>query len=68
MRSSEKTYEKVAENCSSYAPTKGGKNKTTNSASNHERSCTNCRHFNMTGEYCELDLYDQIVKEHDFTN
>ncbi len=67
MRSSETTYEKVAEHCSEYKPTGRCGNKTCNSASDYERSCTTCRHFNMTGEYCELDLYDQIVKDHGFT-
>lgn len=64
MRSSNETYEKVAEYCSSYAPNGKCKNRTSNNASEHGRSCTNCRHFNKTGEYCELDLYDQIVKDH----
>ena len=63
MRSSNETYVKVAENCSAYAPSSYA-NKTTNSASANGRSCTTCRHFNHNGAYCEIDLYDKIVKDH----
>ncbi len=64
MKSSKKTYEEVAEYCSSYSPDSNCKCKTTNSADDHCRSCTNCRHFDKAGEYCKLDLYDKIVKDH----
>ncbi len=67
MRSSNETYETVAKNCSAYAPNSSCKNKASNSASEHGRSCTNCRHFNKTGAYCELDLYDKIVEDHGLT-
>ncbi|MGN0165326.1 MAG: hypothetical protein ACI39R_04025 [Lachnospiraceae bacterium] len=66
MRSSNETYVKVAEACSAYEPDSTA-NKTTNSASAHARSCTTCRHFNHNGEYCTIDLYDKIVKDHGFT-
>lgn len=67
MRASESTYAKVAEHCSAYEPTfQEG------SATNHvceschcDVSCKCCRHFDKE-EYCVLNLYDQIVKEHHF--
>ncbi len=67
MRASNKTYEKVAENCSAFEPKKDVV-KTTNSTceSCHcDVSCTTCKHF-ADEEYCVLDLYDKIVAEHHF--
>lgn len=70
MRSSNETYVKVAENCSAYKPNNYSNktsNKATNNAASAGRSCTTCSHFNHNGAYCEIDLYDKIVKEHGFT-
>lgn len=66
MRASEKAYEKVAEKCSAFEPKK---KKDTVSNSTCETchcnvSCTNCKHF-ADDEHCVLDLYDQIVSNHD---
>lgn len=67
MRASEATYAKVAENCSAYEP-KSKYETASNSTCEHcgcQISCTTCKHF-VTGEYCDLDLYDKIVKDHQF--
>lgn len=29
-----------------------------------DKSCMNCTHFSKNGEYCKLDLYDKIAREH----
>ncbi len=67
MRASEKTYEKVAENCSSFTPKKSAETTTNSTCENCgcKVSCTTCKHF-ADGEYCVLDLYDKIVKDHHF--
>lgn len=74
MRSSNETYIKVAEACSAYKPDNASKAtnsaasaKATNNAASGTRSCTNCSHFEHNGAYCNIDLYDKIVKEHGFT-
>lgn len=67
MRASENTYEKVAENCSAFEPKKDAE-RTTNSACEScgcHVSCTTCKHFDQD-EHCVLDLYDKIVKDHQF--
>jgi hypothetical protein len=64
MRSSNETYKKVAQYCSSYSTDCGCKQKTSNSAGSQTRTCTNCCHFDRTGAFCDLDLYDKIVKDH----
>lgn len=63
MRADSKTYVEVAKNCSAFAP-KNETNTFTNSSSESGVSCTNCRHF-TENKYCELDLYDQILVNHD---
>ena len=62
MRASFETYRKVAEACSAYEPMSEGK--MTNSCCDTENvSCTNCKHFDEN-KYCVLDLYDEIVQNH----
>lgn len=63
MRASYETYEQVAKRCSAYeqVPTDQISNKACECGG--EKSCTNCRHFDSE-KYCKLDLYDQIVKDH----
>lgn len=68
MRSDNKTYQKVAENCSQFSPITESREEFTNSGCDRENcgcqvSCVNCRHFDE-GAYCNLDLYDQIVQKH----
>ncbi|MBQ9118463.1 MAG: hypothetical protein IJY09_00195 [Lachnospiraceae bacterium] len=66
MRASESTYAKVAENCSAFAPKENmGMGNATNSMSknNSNVSCRTCKHFSKD-EHCVLDLYDQIVMNH----
>lgn len=64
MRASSETYEKVAKMCSAYE--RVAENQISNSACDcKEKSCMNCKHF-ASDKYCKLDLYDQIVKEHQF--
>ncbi len=59
MRASNKVYQEVAEHCSGFDPVNDS---FSNSAGdNQEVSCISCRHFDED-EYCELDLYDQIVE------
>lgn len=59
MRSSKKTYEAVANQCSAYAKTTTSE--LSNSVNSDCTSCLNCEHF-ATDEHCVLDLYDQIEK------
>lgn len=62
MRASFETYRKVAEACSAYEPMSEGR--MTNSCCDTENvSCTNCKHFDEN-KYCVLDLYDEIVQNH----
>ncbi len=62
MRASFETYRKVAEACSAYEPMSEGR--MTNSCCDTDNiSCTNCKHFDEN-KYCVLDLYDEIVKNH----
>lgn len=70
MRSDNKTYQKVAEHCSQFSPVTESREEFMNSCCDRENcgcevSCVNCHHFDQ-GEYCNLDLYDQIVKKHNF--
>lgn len=53
-------YQKVAERCSSFSPSR---DTIRNSSNNEEISCKACRHFD-SNEYCSLDLYDKIVDEY----
>lgn len=61
MRSDSKTYEKVAEHCSSFDPKKDSDTFKSLYSDDVEISCTNCKHFSKDA-YCKLDLYDQIVE------
>ena len=62
MRANFETYRKVAEACSAYEPMSEGR--MTNSCCDTDNiSCTNCKHFDES-KYCVLDLYDEIVKNH----
>jgi hypothetical protein len=62
MRANFETYRKVAEACSAYEPMSEGR--MTNSCYDTDNiSCTNCKHFDEN-KYCVLDLYDEIVKNH----
>jgi hypothetical protein len=62
MRANFETYRKVAEACSAYEPMSEGR--MTNSCCDTDNiSCTNCKHFDEN-KYCVLDLYDEIVKNH----
>ncbi|MCH5272445.1 MAG: hypothetical protein J1E35_02115 [Lachnospiraceae bacterium] len=64
MRASFDTYRKVAKACSAYEPM--SKERISNSCCDtNDISCTNCRHFDEE-KYCRLDLYDQIVENHNF--
>ncbi|MDD6102660.1 MAG: hypothetical protein PUB67_06110 [Clostridiales bacterium] len=64
MRASAKNYETVAKYCGSYAPNSSCGLKNSSTGCETEKSCTNCRHFSSNGEYCVLDLYDKIAKDH----
>ena len=46
MENQNKVYQEVAEECSQYTKTP---------------SCLNCKHFSVSEQHCQLDLYDQIV-------
>lgn len=63
MNESKTTYEKIAASCSEYSPCKGCG--CTNSTSDKEISCKNCRHFDKS-HHCDLDLIDKITKSHNF--
>ncbi len=60
MRDSKKMYEEVAVRCSSYAPKNSGAK---NSSAEEKVSCSTCKHFTKD-EYCDIDLYDAIVANH----
>ena len=64
MNNQNETYEKVAKNCSRYDRAQGDcyKNSSCDSAL---VSCLNCTHFNNS-HHCDLDLYDKIIKDHNF--
>ncbi len=62
MRANTNTYEDVAQRCSAFVA-KQDSNTFSNSTSEKTVSCTNCKHFSQE-KYCELDLYDQIVVNH----
>ena len=63
MRANKEKYKQVAERCSRFN-SKESKDAFTNSTANHDNiSCKNCVHFD-DAEYCKLDLYDSIVRNH----
>lgn len=64
MRASKKEYETVAKYCGSYAPNSSCGLKNSSCGDDTSKSCTNCRHFSSNGEYCVLDLYDKIARDH----
>lgn len=63
MRANFETYRQVAKACSAYEPI--SENRTTNKCNcdTSDISCTNCKYFDDE-KYCRLDLYDQIVQNH----
>lgn len=65
MRASHETFEKVAKCCSEFLPVK--KDTVSNSVSDTTNciSCECCKHFDNE-KFCKLDIYDRIVKEHQF--
>lgn len=67
MRATNKVYEEVAENCSEFSPTSSRSSYSNSYSDGQDTSCTNCSHFNDE-EYCELDLYDQIVENRHIDN
>lgn len=64
MKASKESYEKVARHCSEFHKNQssGCKNSTCNS---EEVSCLNCTHFDKDN-YCNLNLFDQIMNKHNF--
>lgn len=64
MRSSLETYKSVAEHCSEFDP-----KQESDAFTNHEGecdkscSCLHCNNF-TDSSYCSLDLYDDIVSNH----
>lgn len=67
MRATNKVYEEVAEHCSGFSPVTASNSYVDSYSNTSETSCTNCGHFNDK-EYCELDLYDQIVENRNIDN
>lgn len=55
-------YQKVAEHCSAYTEKK---NCCSNKSGDDAISCTTCKHF-TSSNYCDIDLLDPIVENHDF--
>lgn len=62
MKASNKVYEEVANYCSAYSPSQKAEYATNSTNAKIIASCTNCRHF-TDGHYCDINLYDKIVKE-----
>ena len=61
MRASLKTYQAVAAECSEYRRSAEPYSPANTMAESDVPSCANCTHFTVK-EYCDIDLYDQIVK------
>ncbi len=62
MRASYDTYKDVAENCSEFMPIHEVDSYSSSTKEKEDNvSCTNCKHFD-DDKYCELDLFDKIVK------
>lgn len=64
MRAKSETYEKVAQHCSEYTQ-KLQDDSFSNCENCDKCSCTTCQHF-TDDAYCDIDLYDQIVYNHNF--
>ena len=58
------TMKEVAEHCTQYCPCETGKCGCSNSTA-ESVSCTNCTHYTEPN-VCDLDLYSEIMKNHDF--
>ncbi len=64
MRASMETYHNVAENCSAFSSASEDETFKSMYSEGDDVSCTTCEHF-TEDSYCDLDLYDQIVENHD---
>ncbi len=63
MENQNKVYQEVAEECSQYCPC-GWDHSVKNVSTGDDTkapSCLNCKHFSVSEQHCQLDLYDQIV-------
>ena len=63
MENQNKVYQEVAEECSQYCPC-GCDHSVKNVSTGDDTkapSCLNCKHFSVSEQHCQLDLYDQIV-------
>lgn len=67
MRATNEVYEEVAEHCSRFSPISNRNSYSNSYSDSKETSCKNCSHFDDE-EYCELDLYDQIVENRHLDN
>lgn len=65
MKATSETYEKVAENCSSFEPIAKNDSYSNKAGEDCHISCKTCTHFD-TQNHCDLDLYDEIVNQHKF--
>ena len=61
MRASLEVYQDVADACSEYQRTAQPYAPVNSTRDSDIPSCLNCSHFTST-EYCDIDLYDQIVE------
>ena len=62
MENQNKVYQEVAEECSQYCPC-GCDHSVKNVSTGDDTkapSCLNCKHFSVSEQHCQLDLYDQI--------
>ena len=64
MKKDAKTMKEVAEHCTQYCPCETGKCGCSNSTA-ESVSCTDCTHYTEPN-VCDLDLYSEIMKNHDF--
>ncbi|WP_167957371.1 hypothetical protein [Anaerosporobacter faecicola] len=62
MRASIKTYQDVAARCSEYLPIR--KDSMMNRSGEETISCMTCRHFEQEKNFCKIDRYDRIVRNH----
>lgn len=65
MKKDAKSMKEVAERCTHFSPSDHcGCSNTTSNASTANVTCKNCKHYEED-DVCELDLYAEILKNHD---
>lgn len=63
MKKDAKTFKEVAERCTRFTPSEEKNCGCSNSTSDENVSCKNCKHYEPN-KVCTLDLYQEIVTNH----